>query len=165
MRHEQHCMKVAVAAPSCMPSSSEYRKTRQGDHVATQQQQNGNWSAGKYCKPVPRNGLLQKALLFLTPAPTPPTSSVTRLIMRHRHTRAAVTTGKGEGGADVTKSAAFRNGTRACTTMGISTAGEVGHYTESADFRNGTRRYAKTLRFCHIWPSMASVRYLEASSG
>ena len=27
--------------------------------------------------------------------------------MRHRHTRAAVTTGKGEGGADVTKSAAF----------------------------------------------------------
>ena len=81
-------------------------------------------------KPVPRNGLLQKALLFLMPAPTPPTSSVTRLIMRHRHTRAAVTTGKGEGGADVTKSAAFRNGTRACTTMGISTAGEVGHYTE-----------------------------------
>ena len=79
--------------------------------------------------------------------------------MRHRHTRAAVTTGKGEGGADVTKSAAFRNGTRACTTMGISTAGEVGHYTESADFRNGTRRYAKTLRFCHIWPSVASVRY------
>ena len=47
VRHEQHCMKVAVAAPSCMPSSSEYRKTRQGDHVATQQQQNGNWSAGK----------------------------------------------------------------------------------------------------------------------
>ena len=79
--------------------------------------------------------------------------------MRHRHTRAAVTTGKGEGGADVTKSAAFRNGTRACTTMGISTAGEVGHYTESADFRNGTRRFAKTLRFCHIWPSVASVRY------
>ena len=43
--------------------------------------------------------------------------------------------------------------------MGISTAGEVGHYTESADFRNGTRIYAKTLRFCHIWPSVASVLY------
>ena len=32
------------------------------------------------------------------------------------------------------------------------------NYTES-DFRNGTRIYAKTLRFCHIWPSVASVRY------
>ena len=52
--------------------------------------------------------------------------------MRHRHTRAAVTTGKGEGGADATKSAAFRNGTRACTSMGISTAGEVGHYIQKA---------------------------------
>ena len=36
---------------------------------------------------------------------------------------------------------------------------EVGHYTESADFRSSTRRYAKTLRFCHIWPSVASVHY------
>ena len=64
--------------------------------------------------------------------------------MRHRHTRAAVTTGKGEGGADVTKSAAFRNGKRACTTMGISTAGEVGHYTESADFRNHRKTHNAT---------------------
>ena len=154
MRHEQHCMKVAVAAPSCMPSSSEYRKTRQGDHVATQQQQNGNWSAGKYT----RNGLLQKALLFLTPAPTPPHFERNKANHEASSHKSGCYDGKGGGGgADVTKSAAFRNGTRACTTMGISTAGEVGHYTESADFRNGTRRYAKTLRFCHIWPSVASV--------
>ena len=122
MRHEQHCMKVAVAAPSCML----------GKAITLQPNSNRTETGLLENKPVPRNGLLQKALLFLTPAPTPPTSSVTRLIMRHRHTRAAVTTGKGEGGADVTKSAAFRN---------------------------GTRRYAKTLRFCHIWPSVASVRY------
>ena len=45
--------------------------------------------------------------------------------MRHRHTRAAVTTGKGEGGADVTKSAAFRNGAKIPHNDRISTQDET----------------------------------------
>ena len=148
VRHEQHCMKVAVAAPSCMPSSSEYRKL--GKAITLQPNSNRTETGLLESKPIPRNGLLQKALLFLTRAPTPPTSSVTRLIMRHRHTRAAVTTGKGGGGGRCYKSAAFRNGTRACTTMGISTAGEVGHYTESADSATAHEDLQKPFDFAYL---------------